>query len=147
MKKEYEVIGNALSMAMSTGYGVSSPKAENCKLNKPEIFKTGNRYGIKISSTAPTYHILRVDSQQSFEPILGNKEQAEYFLKTLEEAYNEDPQSLLEKELFGQKIKDIISSTLLIKVNSLPEPLKIKLQSIIKALTDKGKNNLIAFVF
>lgn len=65
MKKEYEVIGNALSMAMSTGYGVSSPKAENCKLNKPEIFKTGNRYGIKISSTAPTYHILRVDSQQS----------------------------------------------------------------------------------
>ena len=57
MKKEYEVIGNALSMAMSTGYGVSSPKAENCKLNKPEIFKTGNRYGIKISSTAPAYHI------------------------------------------------------------------------------------------
>lgn len=146
-KKDFDLVGSALKMAEATGYGFASANLSNCLIKKPETFKSGNRYGIKVQADAPTYHIIKVETSTAFEPILGSKEQAEYFLKGLEEAYEKDPTELLECELFGQKIKDIISGSFLGKLQTLPEPIKIKLQSIIKTITNKGKSNLIAFVF
>ncbi len=146
-KKQFDVLGGALKMCEATGYGFSTAGVTNYDIKKPEVFKSGNRYGIKVSAEAPTYHIIKVSTTTKFEPILGSKEQAEYFLKSLEEAYEKDPKELLECELFGQKIKDIIGGGIAGKLTVLPEPIKVKLQNIIKTISNKGKTNLIAFVF
>lgn len=146
-KKQFDIFGNALKMVEATGYGVSTPDVNHYEVKKPETFKSGNRYGIKVSASAPTYHIIKVETSMNFEPILGSKEQADYFLKSLAEAYDKDPVSLLECELFGQKIKDIIGGGINSKLTILPEPIKVKLQNIIKTISNKGKTNLIAFVF
>lgn len=146
-KREYQLIGSALQMAETTGYGFSSASLETMKIEKPTATKSGNRYGVKIKAVASTYHIIKVDLETSFEPTLGSKMQSDYFLDYLLKAYEEDPKKVLECELFGQKFGDIIKAGITGKLATLPEPIKIKLQQLIKTISNKGKSNLIAFVF
>ena len=146
-KREYQLIGSALQMAETTGYGFSNAILETMKIEKPTATKSGNRYGVKIKAVASTYHIIKVDLETSFEPTLGSKMQSDYFLDYLLKAYEEDPKKVLECELFGQKFGDIIKAGITGKLATLPEPIKIKLQQLIKTISNKGKSNLIAFVF
>lgn len=146
-KREYQLIGSALQMAETTGYGFSNASLETMKIEKPTATKSGNRYGVKIKAVASTYHIIKVDLETSFEPTLGSKMQSDYFLDYLLKAYEEDPKKVLECELFGQKFGDIIKAGITGKLATLPEPIKIKLQQLIKTISNKGKSNLIAFVF
>lgn len=146
-KKDFEIIGNALKMASLSGYGFASASKEDIVIEKPVVAKSGNRYGIKVKASSPCYHIIKVDVDTSFEPILGSKEQAEYFVNTLLEHYEKDPLSVLECDMFGRKFGDILSQGIALKLDNLSEPVKVKLQQIIKTLSNKGKGNLIAFVF
>ncbi len=146
-KKDYDLIGNALKMAEVSGYGFASSSLEDMKIEKPTIVKSGNRYGIRVKATAPTYHIIKTEVDTSFEPILGSKEQAEFFVNYLLESYEKDPLKILDCEMFGRKFKDIISQGISLKLDNLPEPIKVKLQQLIKTISNKGKGNLIAFVF
>lgn len=146
-KREYQLIGSALQMAETTGYGFSNASLETMKIEKPTATKSGNRYGVKIKAVVSTYHIIKVDLETSFEPTLGSKMQSDYFLDYLLKAYEEDPKKVLECELFGQKFGDIIKAGITGKLATLPEPIKIKLQQLIKTISNKGKSNLIAFVF
>ena len=54
---------------------------------------------------------------------------------------------ILECEIFGQKFGDIIKAGITGKLATLPEPVKLKLQQLVKTISNKGKSNLIAFVF
>lgn len=146
-KKDYDLIGEALKMADATGYGFASTSLKDCKVGKPEVIKAGNRYGVKVKASTSTYHIIKVDVETSFEPILGSKEQANYFENYLNQAYDVDPLKILDCELFGRKYEEIISQGIQMKLHSLPEPIKIKMQQLLKTISNKGKSNLIAFVF
>lgn len=146
-KKDYDLIGEALEMAQTTGYGFASTNKDEYKVSKPEIIKASNRYGVKVKVASSTYHIIKVDVETTFEPILGSKEQAEYFESYLNEAYDIDPLKVLDCELFGRKYEDIITQGINMKLHSLPEPVKIKMQQILKTISNRGKGNLIAFVF
>lgn len=147
LKKDYDLLGGALEMANATGYGFSSCPIEQVKLERPEMVKNGSRYGLKVKATTSCYHIIKSDITTTFEPILGSKDQGEYFLNYLTKAFDEEELKLLECELFGRKFKDIINESFASKLNNLPEPIKQKLQQIIKVVSNKGKSNLIAFVF
>lgn len=146
-KKDYDLIGEALKMADATGYGFASTSLKDCKVGKPEIIKAGSRYGVKVKASTSTYHIIKVDVETSFEPILGSKDQAGYFENYLNQAYDVDPLKILDCELFGRKYEEIISQGIQMKLHSLPEPIKIKMQQLLKTISNKGKSNLIAFVF
>lgn len=146
-KKDYDLIGEALKMADATGYGFASTTLKDCKVSKPEIVKSGSRYGVKVKASTSTYHIIKVDVETSFEPILGSKDQASYFEGYLKQAYDVDPLKILDCELFGRKYEEIISQGIQMKLHSLPEPIKLKMQQLLKTISNKGKSNLIAFVF
>ncbi len=146
-KKDYDLIGSALKMAEGTGYGFASSPLDKMVIEKPEMIKVNGRYGIKVKATSPSYHIIKVDVSTSFEPVLGSKDQAEYFLNYLLEAYEKNETAILDCEIFGRQFKDILNESISSKLNSLPEPVKVKLQQLIKTISNKGRGNLIAFVF
>lgn len=146
-KKDYDLIGEALKMADSTGYGFAATSLKDYKVDKPQVIRAGNRYGVKVKASASTYHIIKVDVDTTFEPILGSKEQADYFENYLNEAYEKEPLKVLDCELFGRKYEEIITQGIQMKLNSLPEPVKVKMRQLLKTISNKGKGNLIAFVF
>ena len=146
-KKNYESIKEALEMAKVTGYGYQTPLEKDIEIDKPELTKNGNRFGVKVKAKAPTYHIIRVDVDTSFEPIIGSKEQSEFLLDSLLKDFEASKEELFESQIFGKKLKDVVSTNLVTKLNALPESTRLKVQQLVKTLANKSKQNLIAIVF
>lgn len=147
LKQEMGFIKSALEMAKTSSYGFAPSDNKQMVIDKPSVLKHGSRYGIRVKATLPTYHLIKVDVETSFEPVLGSKEQAEFFVNYLLENYEKDPLSIMDCEMFGRKFKDIINQGISLKLDNLPDSIKLKLQQLIKTISNKGKNNLIAFVF
>ncbi len=147
LKSEYAFISSAVDMAMSTGYGFATPSVENLNIEKPELIKQGNRYGVKVKASAPTLHIIRVDVETSFAPLIGMKEQSEALVTYLSEGMDVDQNAIFDKQIFGQNMGVVLQGGISGKLTMLPENTKLKLQNLMKTLANKGKNNLIAVVF
>jgi len=146
-KRNYDSIKEALEMAKVTGYGYQTPSTNEIEVNKPELTKNGNRYGVKVKAKAPTYHIIRVDVDTAFEPIIGSKEQSEYLLESLIRDYDDSQATLFDSQIFGKKLGEVVSTNLVTKLNALPETTRLKVQQLVKTLANKSKQNLIAIVF
>lgn len=147
LKKDYAYISSAVEMAMTSGYGFATPSVENINIEKPELIKQGNRYGVKVKASAPTLHIIRVDVETSFAPLIGLKEQSEALVEYLSEGMDVDSSSIFDKQIFGQNMGIVLQGGISSKLTTLPENTKVKLQNLMKTLANKGKNNLIAVVF
>ena len=147
LKNEYSYISSAVEMAMASGYGFATPSVDNLIIDKPELIKQGNRYGVKVKASAPTLHIIRVDVETSFAPLIGMKEQSEALVEYLSEGMDVDSSSIFDKQIFGQNMGVVLQGGISSKLTMLPENTKIKLQNLMKTLANKGKNNLIAVVF
>ena len=106
-KVEYDQIKGALKMVKATGYGVASPSLNDMKLDKPEIIKQGSRYGIRLKAVAPSIHMIRVDVESTFEPIIGSelqsKELIDYLMKD-----NNEPGTIWKSEIFGRSLDVIV---------------------------------------
>jgi stage IV sporulation protein A len=147
LKKDYAYISSAVEMALTSGYGFATPDISKMDIKKPELIKQGNRYGVKVSASAPTLHIIRVDVETSFSPLIGLKEQSEALVDYLCEGMDVDPSAIFDKQVFGQNMGIVLQGGISSKLTTLPENTKIKLQNLMKTLANKGKNNLIAVVF
>ena len=144
-KEEFEQYKNALKMVKSTGYGIAVPTLKDMKLEKPEIVKQGGRFGVKLKAVAPSIHMIRVDVESTFEPIIGSelqsKELVNYLLRD-----TEDPQAIWKSEIFGRSLDNIIQEGIQAKVAMMPENIRYKLQNTLNKVVNKGSNNMIAIV-
>ena len=96
-KLEYDQIKTALKMVKQTGYGVASPSLADMKLETPEIIKQGSRYGIKLKAVAPSIHMIRVDVESTFEPIIGSELQSKELIDYIMKDYDVDPSNIWKK--------------------------------------------------
>ena len=133
----------ALTQVKETGYGVAFPTQDDIVLSSPELIKQNNRYGIQITASAPAIHMFRVDVEDSFEPILGSKQQAEAMIDYL----TKDPDNLVNMNMFGRPLIAMLNDGINSKLQGLPENCKQKLQKALKIASSKQKNNIIVFVF
>ena len=144
-KKEYDQIKYALKMVKQTGYGVATPSIEDMKLDKPEIIKQGPRYGVKLKAVAPSIHMIRVDVESTFEPIIGSeiqsKELIDYLMKD-----QEKPNEIWKSEIFGRSLDSIVQEGIQSKINLMPDNIRFKLQTTLSKVVNKGSNNMIAIV-
>lgn len=145
-KREYDTISSALKMVKQTGYGFASASLQDIQLSKPEIVKQGSRYGVKLKAIAPSIHMIKVDVESSFEPIIGSKEQSEELIRYLLRDDGQDDQSIWESDIFGRKLSDLIRDGLNAKLSMIPEAARVRLQDILTKLVNKGKGNVIAIV-
>jgi stage IV sporulation protein A len=147
LKKDYEYVSSAIEMAMVSGYGFATPGVDKMNIEKPELIKQGNRYGVKVKASAPTLHIIKVDVETTFSPLIGLKEQSESLVEYLSEGMDEDSRAIFDKQIFGQNMGIVLQGGISGKLTTLPENTKVKLQNLMKTISNKGKNNIIAVVF
>lgn len=145
-KEEYEQIKTALKMVKTTGYGVANPTIKDMKLDKPEITKQGSRYGIKLKAKAPSIHMIRVDVESSFEPIIGTEAQSKELIDHLMKDSKDDPNSIWSSEIFGRSLDTIVQEGIQSKIAMMPENVRYKFQTTMSKVVNKGSNNLIAIV-
>ncbi len=141
-KKEYDQFKYALKMVKQTGYGIATPSIEDMKLDKPEIIKQGTRYGVKLKAVAPSIHLIKVDVESTFEPIIGSELQSKELIDYLNKNNNE----IWKSEIFGRSLESIVQEGIQSKINLMPDNIRYKLQNTLTKVVNKGSNNVITIV-
>ena len=145
-KEEYDQFKEALKMVKQTGYGTSFPTLKDMKLDTPEIIKQGNRYGVKLKAVAPSIHMIRVDVESTFEPIIGSEMQSKELIDHLMKDYDSDPSSVWKSEIFGRSLDVMVQEGIRGKLSLMPDNIRNKLQTTLTKVVNKGSNNMIAIV-
>lgn len=141
----YEQVNDAIKEAEETGYGVSVPRISDMRLLPPVVVKKNGMYGVKLSAKAPCIHMIAVDLESSFTPIIGSEEQS----KMLMDSFNtEDKEEELvwSTEFFGKKLCDIVNDSMKSKVKAIPDKSKDKIKNVLDKIMNSERNNLIAII-
>ena len=145
-KEEIDAIKSAIKQAKSTGYGIVYPTLKDMKLETPEIVKQGSRYGVKLKAVASSIHLMKVDVESTFEPIIGSELQSKELIDYLMKDYEENPQNIWKSEIFGRSLDNIVQEGIQAKLSIMPENTRYKLSQTVTKIVNKGSNNLIAIV-
>ena len=145
-KETYNKVGNALKATNECGYGISIPKVADMVLSTPELIKQGNRYGIKIKATAPAIHLVQVEVESSFEPIIGSIEQSQALIDHMLADYEENPEKVWNSEIFGRKLCDVISDGIRAKINAVPDIVQCKYKESLSKVVNNGRGGVISII-
>jgi len=145
-KEELDGLKTALKMAKSTGYGIVYPTINELKLETPQLVKQGNRYGVKLKAVASSIHLMKVDVESTFEPIIGSEIQSKELINHLMKDYEADSASIWKSEIFGRSLEAIVQEGIQAKLSMMPENTRYKLKDTVTKIVNKGSNTLIAIV-
>ena len=143
-KTEYDQIKSALKTVKQTGYGIASPTLADMKLETPEIIKQGGRYGVKLKAKAPSIHMIKVDVESTFEPIIGSEMQSKELISYLTD--NNKNNDILKSEIFGRSLDVIVQEGIQAKLAMMPESVRYKLCQTLTKIINKGSSTMIAIV-
>ncbi|MEN9406545.1 MAG: stage sporulation protein, partial [Bacillota bacterium] len=132
-KKEYDMIADALAMVKSTGYGIAS-FVDGVTLEEPEIIKQGSRFGVKVKANAESIHMIKVNVESEFAPIIGSEQQGEALVKHLMQDFDKDPLKVLETDIFGCSLQQIIKESIQSKNAVFPDNARYKLQETLQRI-------------
>ena len=147
LEKEQNTIKQALKMVKNGGYGIVYPELKDMRLETPEIIKQGGKYGVKLKAIAESIHMMKVDVESVFEPIIGSELQSKELIDHIMKDYESDPSSIWKSEIFGRSLDEIVKEGIQAKLAMMPDQTRYKLQSTVTKIVNKGSNNLIALVF
>ena len=145
-KEEFDSIKSALKMSKSTGYGIVYPTIKDMRLETPEIIKQGGKYGVKLKAVASSIHMIKVDVESTFEPIIGSEIQSKELIDYIMKDYETDPNSIWKSEIFGRSLDEIVKEGIGAKLSMVPENTRYKLGQTVTKIVNKGSSNLIAIV-
>jgi stage IV sporulation protein A len=145
-KKEYDQIADALQMVKQTGYGVAAPALEDMVLEEPEIIRQGPRFGVRLKAVAPSIHMIKVDVESEFAPIIGTEKQSEELVRYLMQDFEDDPLSIWQSDIFGRSLSSIVREGIQGKLSLMPENARFKLKETLERIINEGSGGLIAII-
>ena len=107
-KREYDKISAALQHVRETGYGIVIPSLEDITFEQPELIKQGRNFGIKLTASAPSIHMVQASIQTEVTPLVGTEKQGEELIKSLTEEFEQDPNALWERDFLGRSLQDMV---------------------------------------
>ncbi len=144
MKKEYTKVLDAINMVRMKGYGVVTPEREEITLDKPELIKNGNKYGVKIRATSPSIHMIRANIETEIAPIVGTKEQADDLIRYINVADME--QGIWETNIFGKTVEQLVDDGITSKVVSIGEESQMKLQDTMQKIVNDSNGGMVCII-
>lgn len=145
-KREYDQVADALKMVKQTGYGIASPSVSDMSLEEPEIIRHGSRFGVKLKAVAPSIHMVKVDVESTFEPIIGTEQQSEELVRYLMQDFEEDPLAIWNSDIFGRSLSVIVREGIHAKLSLMPENARYKLKETLERIINEGSGGLIAII-
>lgn len=145
-KTEYDQISDALKMVKQTGYGIASPSLQDMSLDEPEIIRQGSRFGVRLKAVAPSIHMIKVDVESEFAPIIGTEKQSEELVRYLMQDFEDDPLSIWNSDIFGRNLSSIVREGIHAKLSLMPENARYKLKETLERIINEGSGGLIAII-
>lgn len=146
IKEEYARIKSALEEVQTTGYGIVMPSINELTLEEPEIVKQGGRYGVRLSASAPSIHMMRADIKTEVAPIVGSESQSEELVKYLLDGFQDDPSKIWESNIFGKSLNELVNEGLRNKLYHMPTDARMKFQETLERVINEGCNGLLCII-
>lgn len=143
MKKEYTKVQDALSMVKIKGYGVVTPDREDIALEKPELIRHGNKFGVKIKASSPSIHMIRANIETEIAPIVGTEQQAQDLIHFIDQA--EAEHGIWETNIFGKTVEQLVDDGITTKVASIGEESQLKLQDTMQKIRRSSTTATVAW--
>ena len=143
VKREYDQIAEALVSVHATGYGVVMPDIQNTILEKPEVVRKGNTFGVKLKAHAPSIHMMRVDVDTEVSPMVGGQQQSQDLIGYLS---TEEPERLWESNIFGKSLGAMVQEGITGKLLRTPEDVRDRFRGTLARVINEGANGLICLI-
>ena len=145
-KDQYDRIALAYEQVLDTGYGIVMPKMEELSLDEPQIIKQSGKYGIKLKASAPSVHMMRINTTAEVTPIVGSEQQSEELVTYLLKEFEESPKKIWESNIFGKSVHELVSEGLNNKLYRMPDQARKKVGETIEKIINDGCNGLICII-
>lgn len=145
-KKSYDMYAEAIDTAKKSGYGVALPSIEDFQPTAPELIKQDTFYGVKMKAKAPSLHIIRIDMEAEFAPLIGSEFHSHHLLKELKNAYLHDREALWETQLFGTPLHEVMKESIRYKTAAVPDRARKRLRETIEQMVNDGNKGMITFI-
>lgn len=145
-KKSYDRIKNALDEVEATGYGIVMPTMEELHLEEPEIMKQGGKYGVRLRASAPSIHMMKVNTNTEVAPLVGSESQSEDLIMYLLKEFEENPTKIWESNIFGKSLHELVNEGLHNKLFRMPTDARMKLQETLEKVINEGCSGLICII-
>lgn len=145
-KKSYDMYAEAIETAKQTGYGVALPTIADFQPSPPELIKQDNFYGVRMKASAPSLHIIRIDMDAEFSPLIGSEFHSHHLLKELKNAYLHDRDALWQTQLFGTPLHEVMKESIRFKTSSVPPNARKRLRETIEQMVNNGNKGMITFI-
>ncbi|MER1985442.1 MAG: stage IV sporulation protein A [Solibacillus sp.] len=145
-KDAHKRFREAILQAESEGYGLTLPTMDEFEPSEPELIQQNNFYGVRMKAKAPSYHIIRIDMDSEFAPLIGSEFHSQQLLKDLQHAYNFDRTALWQTQLFGTPLHEVLKESIRYKMQAVPETAKKRMRQTIERMVNEGDRGLITFI-
>lgn len=145
-KKTYDRIKNALDEVEATGYGIVMPTMDELHLEEPEIMKQGGKYGVRLKASAPSIHMMKVNTNTEVAPLVGSESQSEDLVMYLLKEFEENPTQIWESNIFGKSLHELVNEGLHNKLFRMPTDARMKLQETLEKVINEGCSGLICII-
>jgi len=146
MKKQYDKIKDAWEEVEETGYSIVCPTMDDMSLEEPEIVKQGNKFGVKLRASAPSYHIIKANVETEIAPVVGSEKQSEELVHYLLKEFDESPEKIWESHIFGKTLHDLVNEGLHTKLQKMPIDAQLKLSETLEKIINEGSGGLICII-
>ena len=144
MKSEYSLCLEAMNSVRMKGYGVVSPKKEEIRLDRPEVIKHGNKFGVKIHAVSPSIHMIKADIETEIAPIVGTKEQAEDLISYIQQAEGEN--GIWNTNIFGKTVEQLVEEGIRAKIVNIGDECQLKLQDTMQKIVNDSNGGRICII-
>ena len=115
-------------------------------LDEPELIRQGSRFGVRLKATAPSIHMIRVNVESEFAPIIGTEKQSQELVRYLMQDFEDNPTKIWETDVFGRSLHQIVQDGIKGKIAMMPENARYKLQETLGRIINEGSGGLIAII-
>ena len=119
------------------------PSKEQRKLEWPEIVRQGQKVGVRLKASAPSFHILKADIHTEVSPIVGSESSSEELVNNMMKNFESDPLDIWQSNIFGNSLQDLVTQGLNAKLSNVPEDARGKLQEAIQRVINEGCQGLV----
>ena len=126
-QREFDKIAAAYQQVQDTGYGIVMPTMEELSLEEPEIIKQNGKYGIRLKASAPSIHMMKVNTMTEVTPIVGSEAQSQELVTYMLKEFEEDPQKIWESNIFGKSVHELVNEGLHNKLYRMPDDARAKI--------------------
>ncbi len=141
MKKEYVKVLHAVEAVRCKGYGVVTPDRDEITLDKPEVIRHGNKFGVKIKAESPSIHMIRANIETEISPIVGTEKQAEDLIRYISDAGTSE-EGIWETNIFGKTVEQLVNDGITGKIAMIGEESQVKLQETMQKIVNDSNGGM-----